>query len=74
MNLKNLLRDVRGAIVQNPRERFSGSDRILFSAKSPFAPEKGPGYIRDTLKLLNSLDLPKEDMEKICLRNAENSL
>jgi aminocarboxymuconate-semialdehyde decarboxylase len=50
---------------------FYGSDRILFASDSPFDPEKGPGYIRDTLKILNSLDLPKEDMEKICFRNAE---
>jgi uncharacterized protein len=50
---------------------FYGADRILFASDSPFDPEKGPGYIRDTLKILNSLDLPKEDMEKICFRNAE---
>lgn len=50
---------------------FYGSDRILFASDSPFDPEKGPGYIRDTLKILNSLDLPKEEMEKICFRNAE---
>ncbi|MBB3595817.1 aminocarboxymuconate-semialdehyde decarboxylase [Rhizobium sp. BK529] len=50
---------------------FYGSDRILFASDSPFDPEKGPGYIRDTLKILNSLDLSKEDMEKICFRNAE---
>ncbi|THK36566.1 amidohydrolase [Ensifer sp. MPMI2T] len=50
---------------------FYGSDRILFASDSPFDPEKGPGYIRDTLKILNSLDLPKADLEKICFRNAE---
>ncbi|MCA1407620.1 amidohydrolase [Ensifer sp. IC3342] len=50
---------------------FYGSDRILFASDSPFDPEKGPGYIRDTLKILNSLDLPKVDLEKICFRNAQ---
>ncbi|WFU51412.1 amidohydrolase family protein [Sinorhizobium terangae] len=50
---------------------FYGSDRILFASDSPFDPEKGPGYIRDTLRILNSLDLPKEDLEKICFRNAQ---
>jgi aminocarboxymuconate-semialdehyde decarboxylase len=50
---------------------FYGSDHVLFASDSPFDPEKGPGYIRDTLKILNSLDLPKADMEKICFRNAE---
>jgi aminocarboxymuconate-semialdehyde decarboxylase len=51
---------------------FYGSDRILFASDSPFDPEKGPGYIRDTIKILEGLDLPAEDMEKICFRNAEN--
>ena len=50
---------------------FYGSDRVLFASDSPFDPEKGPGYIRDTLRILNSLDLSKEDMEKICFRNAQ---
>lgn len=51
---------------------FYGSDRILFASDSPFDPEKGPGYIRDTIKILEGLDLPAEDMEKISFRNAEN--
>ncbi|MGO4622427.1 amidohydrolase family protein [Ensifer sp. 2YAB10] len=51
---------------------FYGSDRILFASDSPFDPEKGPGYIRDTIKILEGLDLPAADMEKICFRNAEN--
>lgn len=51
---------------------FYGSDRVLFASDSPFDPEKGPGYIRDTLKILHSLDLPEADMEKICFRNAES--
>jgi len=50
---------------------FYGSDRVLFASDSPFDPEKGPGYIRDTLRILNSLDLSNEDMEKICFRNAQ---
>jgi aminocarboxymuconate-semialdehyde decarboxylase len=43
---------------------------VLFASDSPFDPEKGPGYIRDTLKILNGLDLSQGDMEKICFRNA----
>jgi predicted TIM-barrel fold metal-dependent hydrolase len=49
---------------------FYGADRVLFASDSPFDPEKGPGYIRDTLKILNGLDLSQGDMEKICFRNA----
>ena len=40
-------------------------------ALAPFDKEKGRGYIRSTIAVLESLDLPKEDMEKICYRNAE---
>lgn len=50
---------------------FYGADRVLFASDSPFDPEKGPGYIRDTIAVLNSLGLPKEDMEKICFKNAQ---
>jgi predicted TIM-barrel fold metal-dependent hydrolase len=50
---------------------FYGADKVLFASDSPFDPEKGPGYIRDTIAVLNSLDLPNEDMEKICFKNAQ---
>lgn len=50
---------------------FYGADRVLFASDSPFDPERGPGYIRDTIAILNSLDLSDEDMQKICFRNAE---
>jgi predicted TIM-barrel fold metal-dependent hydrolase len=50
---------------------FYGVDKVLFASDSPFDPEKGPGYIRDTIAVLNSLDLPNEDMEKICFKNAQ---
>lgn len=50
---------------------FYGADKVLFASDCPFDPERGPGYIRDTIAVLNSLDLPKDDMEKICFRNAQ---
>ncbi|MBY5775207.1 amidohydrolase family protein [Rhizobium leguminosarum] len=50
---------------------FYGVDKVLFASDSPFDPERGPGYIRDTIAVLNSLSLAKEDMEKICFRNAQ---
>lgn len=50
---------------------FYGADKVLFASDCPFDPEKGPGYIRDTIAVLNSLELPKDDMEKICFRNAQ---
>jgi len=51
---------------------FYGADKVLFASDCPFDPEKGPGYIRDTIAVLNSLDLPQADMEKICFRNAQS--
>ena len=44
---------------------------MLFASDCPFDKEKGPGYIRDTIKVLNSLGLSPADMEKICFRNAQ---
>ena len=50
---------------------FFTPDHVLFASDCPFDPEKGRGYIRDTIEVMQSLDLPREDMEKICHRNAE---
>lgn len=50
---------------------FYGADRVLFASDCPFDPEKGPGYIRDTLAIIDSLDLSDVDREKICFRNAQ---
>ena len=50
---------------------FYGADRVLFASDSPFDPEKGPGYIRDTIRVLESIDMPLDEREKISFRNAE---
>jgi aminocarboxymuconate-semialdehyde decarboxylase len=50
---------------------FFTPDHVLFASDCPFDKEKGPGYIRDTIKVLDSLGLSAADMEKICYRNAE---
>jgi aminocarboxymuconate-semialdehyde decarboxylase len=50
---------------------FFGADKVLFASDCPFDPEKGPGYIRDTIAVLESLDLSPADREKINFRNAE---
>lgn len=49
---------------------FYGADKVLFASDCPFDPEKGPGYIRSTIAVLNSMDLDQETREKICFRNA----
>jgi predicted TIM-barrel fold metal-dependent hydrolase len=50
---------------------FYGEDRVLFASDCPFDPERGPGYIRDTIAILESLALSTQAREKICHRNAE---
>jgi aminocarboxymuconate-semialdehyde decarboxylase len=37
--------------------RFFGVDHTLFASDTPFDPEKGPGYIRDTIANLNDMDI-----------------
>jgi aminocarboxymuconate-semialdehyde decarboxylase len=50
---------------------FFGADHVVFASDCPFDKEKGPGYIRDTIKVLNSLPLSNAEREKIYYRNAE---
>lgn len=50
---------------------FYGADHVLFASDSPFDPEGGNIYIRDTIKAIESLGLPREEQEKICFRNAQ---
>ena len=50
---------------------FYHPDKVLFASDSPFDPERGPGYIRDTIKVLESIEMPQDRREKICFRNAE---
>src|ERR1700687_3797013 len=50
---------------------FFGADHVVFASDCPLAREKGPGYIRDTIKMLDSLALSNAEREKSCHRNAE---
>jgi aminocarboxymuconate-semialdehyde decarboxylase len=53
---------------------FYGEDKVLFASDSPFDPEKGPGYIRDTIKIIETLDISSEAREKIAYKNAQKLL
>lgn len=44
---------------------FYGSDRILFASDSPYDPEKGPGYIRATIKNLQEIGLSEAEQDAI---------
>ena len=50
---------------------FFGPDRVLFASDAPFDPEGGPMYIRETIKVINSLTIAEADREKIYHGNAE---
>ena len=50
---------------------FYPHEKVMFASDCPFDPEKGPGYIRETIKILDSLDMPKEKRDDIYYRNFE---
>ncbi|HSM20268.1 MAG TPA: amidohydrolase family protein [Hyphomicrobiales bacterium] len=50
---------------------FYGADKVLFASDSPFDPEKGPGYIRETIKIIDGLDISDDDRRKIYVGNIE---
>ncbi len=53
---------------------FFGVDNLLFASDSPFDPEKGPGYIRETIKVLEALPISEADRQKIYEGNARRLL
>jgi len=53
---------------------FFGVDQVLFASDSPFDPEKGPGYIRETIRCIEELPLSAEDRWKIYEGNARKLL
>ena len=49
---------------------FFGADKVVFASDAPFDPEKGPMYIRETIRIIDSLDISAEDRKKIYSGNA----
>ncbi|HXD45616.1 MAG TPA: amidohydrolase family protein [Pseudolabrys sp.] len=50
---------------------FFDLDKIVFASDCPFDPEKGTMYTRDTLRILEGIDMPKADKDKIWHGNLE---
>jgi uncharacterized protein len=50
---------------------FYPLEKVIFASDCPFDPEKGTGYIRETLKILDSLDMPKTERDAIYCKNFE---
>jgi uncharacterized protein len=53
---------------------FFGADQTLFASDSPFDPEKGPGFIRETIRCLEEMEISSEDRKKIYEGNARRML
>jgi uncharacterized protein len=49
---------------------FYGVGHVLFASDAPFDPEGGPMYIRETIRCIDSLDISKEDRERLYYKNA----
>jgi predicted TIM-barrel fold metal-dependent hydrolase len=50
---------------------FFGPDQVVFASDAPFDPEGGSLYIRETLKVIDSLDITEAERHKIYQGNAE---
>lgn len=44
---------------------FYGADHILFASDAPFDPERGPMYVRETIRCIEAMELPAAAKEKI---------
>src|SRR5919204_4483062 len=51
--------------------KFFGIDQVVFASDAPFDPEGGSLYIRETLKVIDSLHVTDADRQKIYCGNAE---
>jgi predicted TIM-barrel fold metal-dependent hydrolase len=47
---------------------------VLFASDSPFDPEKGPAYIRETIKVIDALPVSEAERLKIYEKNARKLL
>ncbi|MBW2031252.1 MAG: amidohydrolase [Deltaproteobacteria bacterium] len=53
---------------------FFGADHVLFASDSPFDPERGPGYIRETIRVIDALPVTDEERRMIYEGNARRLL
>jgi uncharacterized protein len=51
--------------------QFFGEDQVVFASDAPFDPEGGPLYIRETIRVIDSLDISADARRKIYQGNAE---
>lgn len=53
---------------------FFGADQCLFASDCPFDPEGGARFLRDTIRILDGLDIAPSEREKIYTTNARKML
>jgi aminocarboxymuconate-semialdehyde decarboxylase len=53
---------------------FFGADRVLFGTDMPFDPEKGPGFIRDTIGAMERMRATSDEKARIYEGNARRML
>jgi aminocarboxymuconate-semialdehyde decarboxylase len=53
---------------------FFGADQCLFATDFPFDPEGGELFVRDTIRVLDSLAIPETDRAKLYEANARRLL
>jgi len=49
---------------------FFGEDRVLFASDAPFDPEGGPFYIRETIRIIDGLDITEAQRRNLYQDNA----
>jgi uncharacterized protein len=50
---------------------FFGTDQVVFASDAPFDPEGGSLYIRETLKIIDTLEITRTERQNIYQGNAE---
>ncbi|MCC6201673.1 MAG: amidohydrolase [Gammaproteobacteria bacterium] len=50
---------------------FFGAEHVVFASDAPFDPERGPMYIRETIRVIDELDISDEDRRRIYHGNAQ---
>src|SRR5215467_10720805 len=50
---------------------FYPNEHVVFASDCPFDPEKGTMYIRETIRILDNANLPKDKLENIYYKNLE---
>ncbi len=46
-------------------QQFYGSEHLVFASDAPFDPEKGPMYIRETIRAIEAMDISDADRQMI---------